>query len=187
MSFDQRRLTTSGELKALAHPLRLAIAERLSIHGPMTATEIADDLDESPSNCSWHLRKLAEHGLVEETHDGTGRRRPWRVKQTGMTWAESTDDAGLNQAAKALTDQILQRSVEQFRRNRAYGEPDEWGLGAIQNATWMTEDEARQWHEDLVDLAMQHRERISDESERPRDARLVYLLALASVEPEART
>lgn len=184
MSFDTRRLTTAAELKALAHPLRLAIAERLSVAGPMTATELADVLDESPANCSWHLRKLAEHGLVEETHDGRGRRRPWRAKQIGMTWDEATDSPRHNEAGKALTEQIIQREVDRFRRNRTFGDQDDWHLGAVQNATWMTEEEATAWHTDLVELAMRYRERISDERARPPGSRLVYTLALASVEPE---
>ena len=183
MSFDTRRLTTAGELKALAHPLRLAIAERLSIAGPMTATELADDLDESPANCSWHLRKLAEHGLVEETHDGQGRRRPWRVKQVGMRWDEGTDDPGLNAAGRALTERIIAREVERFQRNRAAHGSDKWALGAVQNATWMTHQEAAQCHADLVDLTMRFRERLENPDERPDDARLVYTLALSSVEP----
>ncbi|MDN5852854.1 MAG: helix-turn-helix domain-containing protein [Actinomycetia bacterium] len=184
MSFDTRKLTTATELKALAHPLRLAIVERLSIDGPMTASELADQLDETPSNCSWHLRKLAEHGLVEETHDGQGRRRPWRTPSVGLSWDETTEDPGMNEAGRALTEQLIQREVDRFQRNRAFGGQSDWGLGAVQNATWMTEEEARQWHADLIELTMRHRERIADKSERPRGSRIVNTLALTSVEPQ---
>ena len=38
----------------------------------MTASQLADRLDESPANCSWHLRKLAEHDFIEEAEGGTG-------------------------------------------------------------------------------------------------------------------
>ncbi|WP_018157042.1 winged helix-turn-helix domain-containing protein [Demetria terragena] len=34
----------------IAHPLEMAIVEQLSAHGPATATELSDVLDESPSN-----------------------------------------------------------------------------------------------------------------------------------------
>lgn len=183
MSFDERQLTTAAELKALAHPLRLAIVERLGIDGPMTASELGDQLDETPANCSWHLRKLAEHGLVEETHDGHGRRRPWRATSIGLTWDEHTDDPGQNEAGRVLTEQIIQREVERYRRNHATSS-DDWGLGAIQTATWLTEDEARQWHAELVELTMRYRERIADKTQRPRGARLVNTLALTSVADE---
>src|SRR4051794_10493834 len=73
-----RRLSDPRELQALAHPVRLGIMELLTVSGPLTATELADRLDETPANCSWHLRKLAEHEFVEEAGGGIGRQRPWR-------------------------------------------------------------------------------------------------------------
>src|SRR3954465_2595175 len=79
-----RRLSDPRELQALAHPVRMAIIEQLSISGPLTATELADRLDETPANCSWHLRKLAKFGFVEEAEGGTGRQRPWQVPGIGL-------------------------------------------------------------------------------------------------------
>ena len=67
----------------------------------MTATELADRLDESPANCSWHLRKLAEHGFIEEAAGGTGRQRPWQSGVSGMRWADDDDSAG--RAARPAT------------------------------------------------------------------------------------
>lgn len=184
MSFDIRRLTTAGELKAVAHPLRLAIMERLTLRGPMTASELGDLLEETPANCSWHLRKLAEHGLVEETHDGRGRRRPWRATTIGMTWDELEAEPATRAAGRALTDRFVDREVERFGHNRTVNEDPAWELGAIQNATWMTADEARQWHADLWELSMRYRERLTDPEQRPAGARLVHSLFLNSAEPE---
>jgi hypothetical protein len=59
MALSRRRITESAELKVLAHPLRLALLEILVTEGAKTATEAAAMVHESPSNCSWHLRKLA--------------------------------------------------------------------------------------------------------------------------------
>lgn len=184
MSFDGKRLTRVSELRALAHPLRLAIVEQLGIRGPMTASDIGDVLDETPANCSWHLRKLAEQGLVEETHEGTGRRRPWRVTSVGLTWDERGDDPR-NHAGRALTDRIVEREVERFRQNREHA--NDWDVvGASQNATWMTEDEAQQWRADLTEVAMRFHDRIADPDKRPDGARLIHALVLASVDPEVR-
>src|SRR4051794_41982796 len=69
-----RRLSDPRELQALAHPVRIGIMELLTVGGPLTATELADRLDETPANCSWHLRKLAEHAFVDEA--GAGPRAP---------------------------------------------------------------------------------------------------------------
>lgn len=181
MSFDGKRLDTAGELKALAHPLRLAIVEHLGLHGPMTASELGDALDETPANCSWHLRKLAEHNLVEETHDGHGRRRPWRAVSVGHTWDETGADAATRRAGAALSDQIIDREVARFRANRT--DDPEWELGLLQNAAWMTAEEAARWHADLAELAMRHRDRIADPEKRPPEARLVHMLLLADADP----
>ena len=62
--------------------------ELLTVSGPLTATELADRLDETPANCSWHLRKLAEHDFVEEAGGGIGRQRPWQVRTVGLAWDE---------------------------------------------------------------------------------------------------
>ena len=113
-----RRLTDPRELNALAHPVRMGIIEHLSVSGPLTATELADRLDESPANCSWHLRKLAEHGFVEEAGGGTGRQRPWRVPGIGFTWDDP--DAGPEQrrAAEALSDVSMGRALDRLAEAR---------------------------------------------------------------------
>ena len=74
-----RELTDPRAMRAMAHPVRLALMEALNHHGQLTATEAAEHVGESPSNCSFHLRQLAKYGFVEEAEGGTGRRRPWRV------------------------------------------------------------------------------------------------------------
>src|SRR5690606_6701644 len=56
----------SQALRALAHPLRIRLLEELAIGGELTATQAAERVDESPANCSWHLRQLARYGFVEE-------------------------------------------------------------------------------------------------------------------------
>lgn len=63
-------------MRALAHPVRLAILRRLREHGSSTATRLAPHVAASPSVTSWHLRHLAEHGLVEDApRKGPGRQR----------------------------------------------------------------------------------------------------------------
>ena len=79
---ERRRLTDAKEMRALAHPTRVAAIELLSREGTMTATQLGELLDESPANMSFHLRTLAKYGFVEEAPGGTGRERPWsRVGQ----------------------------------------------------------------------------------------------------------
>src|SRR6478672_11018017 len=93
-----RRLTDPGAVRALAHPGRYAILERLQLEGPATATECAEVAGLSPSACSYHLRLLARHGFVEEApaDDGSvrdGRERLWRAAITGWWNAPEPDAA----------------------------------------------------------------------------------------------
>src|SRR3954467_2895209 len=72
-SVDAPSLHNPRALRALAHPARLDILERLNSDGPATATECAEVVGLSPSACSYHLRALARWGLVEAA-DSTDRR-----------------------------------------------------------------------------------------------------------------
>lgn len=92
-------------MRALAHPVRLAILERLREHGPDTATGLAPHVSASPSVTSWHLRHLAVHGLVEDApSEGKGRRRWWRAVGRGFRYSGEEDPATYKQLAVALED-----------------------------------------------------------------------------------
>jgi DNA-binding transcriptional ArsR family regulator len=67
-------------LRALAHPLRMRILNILAAEGPATSTTLGRRLGQSTGTLSWHLRHLAEHGLIEEDPErGTRRERWWRT------------------------------------------------------------------------------------------------------------
>ncbi len=59
----------NGVFKALAHPIRRAIIERLS-DGPATVGETTRDLGVSKPTISRHLRMLEESGVVTRVIDG---------------------------------------------------------------------------------------------------------------------
>ena len=67
------------KLRALAHPLRAALLDAIRLYGPLTATQAAAQVDDSPSNCSFHLRTLAAAGLIEHAPSDDARSRPWRT------------------------------------------------------------------------------------------------------------
>jgi DNA-binding transcriptional ArsR family regulator len=72
------------QIKALTHPLRLAILRELRSNGPATATALGKRLGESSGSTSYHLRQLAKHGFVEELPEtGDRRDRWWRPAMTG--------------------------------------------------------------------------------------------------------
>ncbi|MFJ4716512.1 ArsR/SmtB family transcription factor [Streptomyces sp. NPDC088785] len=88
----RRRIKDSRQLRALAHPLRLALLQYLMAVGPRTASECAAEVGSSASNISWHLRHLAEYGLVEAADATNQRERPWRASQVGLDFGEMSAD-----------------------------------------------------------------------------------------------
>lgn len=78
----------SRRLHALAHPLRLRLLGALRLHGPETATGLARRLDTNSGQTSYHLRQLAEVGLIEDDPDhSTARDRYWRAAHDTTAWS----------------------------------------------------------------------------------------------------
>src|ERR1700686_3735301 len=78
-------------LRALTHPVRLALLEALALEGPLTATAAGELIGESPTTCSFHFRQLAKYGFVEEADAGPGRNRPWKIINVGMRFSDVTE------------------------------------------------------------------------------------------------
>jgi DNA-binding transcriptional ArsR family regulator len=180
MPITRRRVTDAGALKALAHPVRLALLEALVTEGPLTATEAGRLLGQTPANCSWHLRKLAEHGFVREAPGRGGRTRPWRAVNEGLTWDDGAEDPELGAAGQALSDMLLERELQRFRAARASAEsePPQWrdATSLNQSRLWLTAAEARDLADEMVALFLRHAERLNDPASRPDGARLVSLV-----------
>nr|WP_229897799.1 winged helix-turn-helix domain-containing protein [Streptomyces finlayi] len=60
--------------------MRIALLDLLAEVGTLTSTQAAVRLGESSGLCSFHLRQLARHGLIEEAPHKGGRARPWRLR-----------------------------------------------------------------------------------------------------------
>ncbi|MGN6635860.1 MAG: helix-turn-helix domain-containing protein [Oryzihumus sp.] len=181
MVHEPRTLTDPRELRAIAHPVRMNILEALMLEGPMTASELGQRLGESPANCSWHLRKLAEHGFVAEAEGGTGRRRPWKATHRGMRWDQEGASAEAVVAGRALSRVVVDREVERFTRaleSRA-AEPKEWAdaSSSTQSMLWLTAEELTEINEQVADLLLSKMDRLEDPSRRPEGARVCAFVA----------
>lgn len=94
-------------MRALAHPVRLAILNRLRTDGPNTATGLAPLVGASPSVTSWHLRHLAEHGLVQDVDQQTGgRKRWWQATSPGFRYVAADTES---RAAAAVLDAAIEQ------------------------------------------------------------------------------
>lgn len=109
-----------GSLRALAHPVRVQILSLLTVEGPATSAGLAHRLNVRSGSTSWHLSKLAEHGLIQEIPErGTRRERWWRAASPG--W--SVDAAGYlgDPRTSAETMTVLAAAIsEQFRRAQQF-------------------------------------------------------------------
>jgi predicted ArsR family transcriptional regulator len=105
-------------ITVLAHPLRSRLLTLLRTQGPATATDLARQLDTNTGATSYHLRKLASVGLVEETEDGRGRERPWRAATEMHGWTEH--EVAYDPDAKAASDWLrgyyLRSFLERYER-----------------------------------------------------------------------
>ena len=175
-------------MRALAHPLRLDLLEALTIHGPLTATQAAELVGESPANCSWHLRQLAKYRFIEEADSDSGRERPWRRTSRGLSWTESDSDPARAAAARSLTQVFLDRELRLIQEAMAAPEPPGWADSVIatETMTWLTRDELRELDTALLELLGRYRDRVHDASLRPEGSRPVRLLALGTPDDRIR-
>jgi predicted ArsR family transcriptional regulator len=160
-------------MRALAHPVRVAIIEAIgaSQTGTLTATEASELLGESPANCAFHLRTLAKYGFLEEAGGGRGRERPWRMRYRRFELATPQQDPQTRLAAEATAviwvDRWLTRARE--RLMRTFGYPAEWQGASVasQNDLYLTAAEAKDLNEAMRALIEPYRDRQHDASLRP--------------------
>lgn len=126
----RRRITDARELRALAHPLRLALLDHLMSFGEQTAAQCAEAVGSTTSNCSYHLRALGRVGLVEPSASSDGRERPWRATSTGLTYGpvDAERSPAAAGAALVLDELSLARDEELTRqaRRRHDEQPGDW-------------------------------------------------------------
>ena len=103
-------------MRALAHPVRVALVELLSVVDTLTATQASELLGESPANCAFHLRTLAKYGFVQEAGGGRGRERPWKSAERNITISTKQDDPRAATAAGALSLAWLEHWIERARQ-----------------------------------------------------------------------
>ena len=101
-------------LRALGHPTRLRLLGRLHAQGDATATECAEEVGESPSSCSYHLRTLAKYGYVEQVPTADGRERRWRTRVLSIDFGSAGDPEF--EAASALARAALLEVSDSYVR-----------------------------------------------------------------------
>ena len=161
-----RRIKDVGTLKALAHPLRAQLYRLLIIARAATASQLAEQVDEAVALVSYHLRKLAEHGLIEEAEprSGDGRERWWQPASEGVSirdedFRDAPEKAAAHTAASRL---FLEQRADMYRRyldERAHWS-DAWTT-ASDASEWLlrlTSDELAELAKEMGDLVRRYEE-----------------------------
>jgi Helix-turn-helix domain len=174
---EESALSDPKAMRALAHPVRMALLELLGVAGTVTATQASEVLGESPANCAFHLRTLAKYGFVKEAGGGRGRERPWTAAQRSiMISAVDQKDPQAALAADALSRVWFDRWVDHARR--AYGESDpdpawERAKNWSSKARFLTPEEAQQVTREVRQILQRYEDRDLDPSRRPAGAQPV--------------
>lgn len=106
---EQRRVST---MRATAHPVRLQILSLLT-GTEMSAAEVARELDITHANASYHLRFLAENGLVVEA--GEEKIRGGVAKRYRHPW-DQTDMVGPRPSPEDTQSYVRAMGEEMIRR-----------------------------------------------------------------------
>jgi DNA-binding transcriptional ArsR family regulator len=179
---ERRVISDPRTMRALAHPVRIALLEALGREGELTATAAAEILDESPGNMSWHLQTLAKYGYVEEAGGGKGRSRPWRIVSVSNRFRTPNEDPEFDAAGEALESTFAERAYARLRewwtRRAAY--PFVWRDAAFSSDSlaYLTAEELSEIGEEVAALFARHRDRVLNKQLRPAGAQPVHLVAL---------
>jgi hypothetical protein len=166
-----RELTDPRAMRAITHPVRLALIEALLLEGPLTATRAGEIIGETPTTCSFHFRQLAKYGFVEEAGGGPGRVRPWRLTHLGMRFTDLHEDPETAVAARALDQMLRDRfftHLQEFYDNRG-SYPREWQevTGGSEFILHVTPAEFRALDERITELLRSYSDRLEDPAKRP--------------------
>jgi hypothetical protein len=171
---DTLNLADPKAMRAMAHPVRMALVELLNITPTLTATQASEVLGESPANCAFHLRTLAKYGFVREAGGGKGRERPWtRVHRTISIDTAGQPDTQAELAAGALSQAWGERILDRIRRAYATTSwPEGWdeAVRAANRVRFLTAAEATQASQEVMAIIDRYESRLEDPGSRPAGA-----------------
>jgi DNA-binding transcriptional ArsR family regulator len=182
-------VTDARAMRALAHPLRVALLEVMRRDGEITASRAAELLDENPGNMSWHLQTLARYGFVEETGEGRGRSRPWRLTSDVRSFETGMTDPEVVAAGEALERTVTERTLGQLREwwSRRLTYPVKWRRASFlsDSVAYVTSSELTAIQEEITAIYTRYSDRM-DKENRPAGALPVRLYAHGHPLPPTR-
>lgn len=173
-------------LRALAHPLRIEILSVLDEVQEATATEIAERVGDTPSNCSFHLRQLAKAGFIERG-EARGTAKPWRVVHEHRRLEPDVHDPASLRASSAIAALYLEHEASRIRDHflRVGADDDVSGTSQLMSKFWATTEELKELAEHVMALSERFNARTHDPSLRPPGSRLSRMFAVINPEIDA--
>lgn len=193
---EPRQVDDLRAMRALAHPLRLAMLEYLAMRGTLTTGEAAEVFAESPEACEFHLRALEENGYVQsDPPQSTGHpesagspeggtpgapERRWRLAHIGMQVGLVQESEELTRASDMVSRLLVRRWMARIQDHleTRHCYPPEWraATGWTGYIAYLTLDEAGEFTRELAELLNRYRGRLRDPSARPPGARPVEVM-----------
>ena len=183
---DTLHLQDPRDIRALAHPARMAIIDALASGDELTATECAELTGLSPSATAYHLKLLERYDFAEPAPArNDGRERPWRAsdRRTTVDLDTSTPAGAAATAAVALAFFDRSRAIGAAFVATEHVEPEEWQDVAYLGNTdlWLTVEETRMVTAALAAVLERYRGRAL--ADRPDGSRRVRIMNMVSPHP----
>lgn len=117
-SREDAAFMTSAMLKAYSHPLRRQILRLIARRGFLRAADIAGELDVPANSASFHLRVLAEAGLIEEAPEQARDRRDrvWTGRKGALTVGGPENPVADEALGDAVVAALAEDHVDLLRR-----------------------------------------------------------------------
>lgn len=159
----RRRVGRPRDIRALAHPARLAVINALATGEELTATQCAELTGLSPSATAYHLKFLQRCGFAEPAPPRPDRReRPWRAtaRRIEVDLDDSTPAGAAAAAAVGAAYIDTTRAIGVEFTQGAHAEPEEWRNAVLSNSDlWLTAAEFQRVAEELAAVLEPYRER----------------------------
>jgi DNA-binding transcriptional ArsR family regulator len=153
----------SARVRTLAHPLRNRLLSALRRNGPSTATTLARELDTNSGATSYHLRRLAEVGLVSDTGEGRGKERFWAAASDYTSWdpADFEGDEDAETALNWLERDYLRHMDQRFEKwldvENSWPMPWRSALGMSDDVCVLTAEQAEAMNDELAAVVQKWR------------------------------
>lgn len=180
---EVRELRDAATLRALSHPIRVALLDALAVHGRLTATKAGELIGETATTCSFHLRQLGRYGFAQRVEGPDKRQRPWELTHVRLQFQINEDDPLAAEVASGVASAFRRLHLERlqtWQQTRSEW-PAEWREAADQSQfiLWATPDEINEVVDEYRRVLSRFKDRLVDVRRRPEGARPFEVLTFA--------